>query len=103
MSARVRKRIQVRGTVQGVGFDSGKGPRRTAGFGGCRRRSSMANDGLAVAIKGLAGHYWACDGGNAKCPSVRRVRESKRRSDETFTIMVRDVHQVERLSARLGK
>ena len=51
--------------------------------------------GLAVAIKGLGGYHLACDAGNAE--AVRRLRERKRRGDKPFAVMVRDVHEAERL------
>ena len=51
--------------------------------------------GLAVAIKGLGGYHLACDAANAE--ALRHLRERKRRGDKPFAVMVRDVHETERL------
>lgn len=57
-------------------------------------RASIAA-GEVVAIKGVGGFHLACDATSDQ--AVKRLRERKRRADQPFALMVRDVATAERL------
>jgi hydrogenase maturation protein HypF len=61
-----------------------------------RRASELLRGGAILAVKGLGGYHLACDA--ADDDAVARLRERKRRRDEPFALMVRDLEAARRLA-----
>jgi hydrogenase maturation protein HypF len=60
-----------------------------------RQVRRVLRDGQIVAVKGLGGFQLACDAENGT--AVRALRQRKKRSDKPFSLMARDVADVEKI------
>lgn len=74
---------------------SGEPVAETRGEGALELARALLREGKILAVRGLGGFHIACDATNQD--SVKRLRESKRRSNKPFAIMCRDLEIARRL------